>query len=80
MSAMIDWSSCSALEQDPSRVSGAWVFRGTRVPVAALLVGRRLAVGVLSTTSWPRIRPVTAKVLDAVESARPGSFIEVGVE
>jgi uncharacterized protein (DUF433 family) len=33
---MIDWSSCSAVESDPARVSGAWVFRGTRVPVAAL--------------------------------------------
>lgn len=33
---MIDWSSCSAVEKDPQRVSGAWVFRGTRVPVAAL--------------------------------------------
>ena len=34
--AMIDWSTCSAVERDPARVSGAWVFRGTRVPVAAL--------------------------------------------
>jgi len=34
--AMIDWSSCPAVEHDPERVSGAWVFRGTRVPVAAL--------------------------------------------
>jgi uncharacterized protein (DUF433 family) len=33
---MIDWSSCTAVERDPDRVSGAWVFRGTRVPVAAL--------------------------------------------
>jgi len=33
---MIDWSSCPAVERDPGRVSGAWVFRGTRVPVAAL--------------------------------------------
>jgi uncharacterized protein (DUF433 family) len=33
---MIDWSSCVAVERDPERVSGAWVFRGTRVPVAAL--------------------------------------------
>jgi uncharacterized protein (DUF433 family) len=33
---MIDWSTCAAAEQDPARVSGAWVFRGTRVPVAAL--------------------------------------------
>ena len=33
---MIDWSTCEAVERDPERVSGAWVFRGTRVPVAAL--------------------------------------------
>lgn len=44
------------------------------------LAGRRLAIVVLSTTSWPRIRAVTAKVLEAVDSAQPGSFIEVGVE
>lgn len=33
---MIDWSTCPAVERDPHRVSGAWVFRGTRVPLAAL--------------------------------------------
>lgn len=33
---MIDWSSCPAVERDAKRASGAWVFRGTRVPVAAL--------------------------------------------
>ena len=33
---MIDWSTCPAVERDPERVSGAWVFRGSRVPVAAL--------------------------------------------
>ena len=33
---MIDWSSCSTVERDPERVSGAWIFRGTRVSVAAL--------------------------------------------
>lgn len=33
---MIDWSTCPAVERDPARVSGAWVFKGTRVPVAAL--------------------------------------------
>lgn len=33
---MIDWSSCHAVEQDAERYSGAWVFRGTRVPIAAL--------------------------------------------
>ena len=33
---MIDWSSCHDVERDPDRASGAWVFRVTRVPVAAL--------------------------------------------
>jgi uncharacterized protein (DUF433 family) len=33
---MIDWSSCPAVERDSTRVIGAWVFRGTRTPVAAL--------------------------------------------
>ena len=33
---MIDWSSCAVVERDPERVSGAWVFRRSRVPVAAL--------------------------------------------
>jgi uncharacterized protein (DUF433 family) len=33
---MLDWSSCPAVERDPDRVGGAWVFRGTRVPVKAL--------------------------------------------
>ena len=33
---MIDWSSCAAVERDAQRVSGVWVFRGTRIPVAAL--------------------------------------------
>ena len=33
---MLDWSTCPAVERDPQKVSGAWVFRGTRVPVSAL--------------------------------------------
>jgi uncharacterized protein (DUF433 family) len=33
---MMNWAACTAVERDPERVSGAWVFRGTRVPVAAL--------------------------------------------
>ena len=32
---MIDWSSCPSLELNPDLLSGAWVFRGTRVPVVA---------------------------------------------
>ena len=44
---MIDWSTCAAVERDPERVSGAWVFRGTRVAVSALF--ENLEDGVLVT-------------------------------
>ncbi len=33
---MIDWSTCPEVERNPGRVSGAWVFRGTRLPIAAI--------------------------------------------
>jgi len=33
---MIDWSTCEFAEQDSNRVSGAWVFVGTRVPISAV--------------------------------------------
>ena len=31
--ATLDWSQCPAVESIPGKVSGAWVFRGTRMPV-----------------------------------------------
>ena len=34
--AALDWSQCSAVESVPGKVSGAWVFRGTRMPVSAV--------------------------------------------
>lgn len=33
---MLDWTTCQAVERDPEKLSGAWVFCGTRVPVSAL--------------------------------------------
>lgn len=33
---MMDWSQCPAIEQIPGKVSGAWLFKNTRVPVKAL--------------------------------------------
>jgi uncharacterized protein (DUF433 family) len=34
--AALDRSQCPAVESVPEKVSGAWVFRGTRMPVAAV--------------------------------------------
>jgi uncharacterized protein (DUF433 family) len=31
----LDWTKCPAVESVPGKVGGAWVFRGTRIPVAA---------------------------------------------
>jgi uncharacterized protein (DUF433 family) len=36
ISRMLNWADCSALERSKEKVSGAWLFRGTRVPVKAL--------------------------------------------
>ena len=33
---MLDWTTCAAVERNPQKVSGTWIFRGTRVPVSAL--------------------------------------------
>ena len=33
---MLDWRQCPAVERVPGKFSGAWLFRGTRVPVTAL--------------------------------------------
>jgi len=34
--AMLDWSQCPAVESVPGKLSGAWVFKGTRTPVAII--------------------------------------------
>ncbi len=34
--ALLNWSQCPAVESIPGKVSGAWVFKGTRTPVASV--------------------------------------------
>ena len=34
--ANLDWSQCAAVESVPGKVSGAWVLKGTRMPVSAV--------------------------------------------
>ena len=43
------------------------------------LVARRIAVVVLGTTSWPRIRAASAAVARAVAQATPGSYTELQI-
>ena len=37
MANSLDWSQCAAVESIPGKVSGAWVFKDTRLPVATVI-------------------------------------------
>ena len=65
---MIDWSDCPVVERDADRVSGAWVFRGTRVPVAALFENLEDGITVAQFGElFPGVDPEQARaVLDYV--------------
>lgn len=55
---MRTWKSCPAVEQDPDRVSGAWVFCGTRVPVVSLIENLRDGATVDQFLDWfPGVEP-----------------------
>jgi len=72
---MMDWSTCTAVEQDPEKVSGSWVFRGTRVPVVALFENLEGGASVEDFLSWfPSVsREQVEAVLECtIESLRPG--------
>ena len=61
---MIAWSSCPAVERDPERVNGAWLFRGTRVPVAALFEHLEAGASTSQFVDW--FPGVTAEQVRAV--------------
>ena len=61
---MFDWSSCPAVERDPEKVSGSWVFRDTRVPVVALFENLEGGASVDDFLSW--FPGVTKEQVEAV--------------
>lgn len=59
---MIDWSSCPDVERTADRVSGAWVFRGTRVPVTAMFENIEDGATVQDFLEWfPGVTPQQAR-------------------
>ena len=64
---MSDWRQLDAVERSPEIVSGAWVFRGTRVPVAALFENLRDGATIDEFLVWfPGVTRAQVKaVLDA---------------
>ena len=49
---MLDWSQCPAVERRAERVSGAWLFRGTRVPVKALFENLEAGASLDDFLAW----------------------------
>jgi len=49
---MLDWRSCPAVERQADKVSGVWVFRGTRVPVRALFENLESGASVDEFVAW----------------------------
>ena len=47
-----DWSTCHAVERIPGKVSGDWIFRGTRVPVRALFENLRDGSTIEDFLTW----------------------------
>jgi uncharacterized protein (DUF433 family) len=50
--AALDWSQCPAVESIPGKVSGAWVFRETRMPVAMVFENLEAGASIEDIMEW----------------------------
>jgi uncharacterized protein (DUF433 family) len=50
--AAFDWSQCSAVESVPGKVSGAWVLKGTRMPVSAIFENLEAGASLGEIMEW----------------------------
>jgi uncharacterized protein (DUF433 family) len=68
---MLDWSQCAAVERNPAKVSGAWVFKNTRVPVSALFENLESGASVNEFIEWfPGVKRQQAEaVLEFAEAS-----------
>jgi len=51
----LDWSQCPAVESVPGRLSGAWVFRNTRMPVSAVFKNLEAGATIEEIADWFQI-------------------------
>jgi uncharacterized protein (DUF433 family) len=49
---MLDWTQCSVVERVPGKFGGAWLFKGTRVPVRALFENLQGSATVEQFLEW----------------------------
>ena len=50
--ALLDWSQCAAVESIPGKVSGAWVLRNTRMPVATIFENLEAGANIDDILAW----------------------------
>jgi uncharacterized protein (DUF433 family) len=50
--ASLDWSLCPAVESVPGRLSGAWVLKGTRMPVSAIFENLEAGANIDDIMEW----------------------------
>ena len=48
----LDWSQCPAVESVPGKVSGMWVLRGTRMPVATIFENLEAGANIDDILQW----------------------------
>jgi len=61
---MLDWNQCSSVERSPDKVSGAWLFKGTRIPVKALFENLEAGARIADFLEW--FPGVTRQQVEAV--------------
>ena len=50
--AALDWSQCPAVESIPGKVSGAWVLKGTRMPVSVIFENLKAGANIEEIMEW----------------------------
>ncbi len=50
--ANLDWSQCPAVESVPGKLSGAWVLKGTRMPVSAIFENLEAGANIDDIMEW----------------------------
>lgn len=71
---MLNWADCSAVERVPGKVSGTWLFRGTRVPVKALFENLEGGATIEEFLEW--FPGVTHKQVETVLEYAQRSLVE----
>jgi uncharacterized protein (DUF433 family) len=71
---MLNWANCAAVERNPDKVSGAWLFRDTRVPVKALFENLEGGATVEEFLEW--FPGVTRKQVETVLEHAQQSLVE----